>query len=287
MSTSPLRERMRGLMRMRNYSERTITIYIDAVAKFASHYGRSPEHLGSDEIRAYQIWLRDQKKVSWSSFNQIACALRFLYRHVLERPELVPRVEYGWREKRLPVVLSPDELIRFLHAVTDFRYLVLLITIYSAGLRLGEAVALGISDIDSARMLLRIRQGKGRKDRYVPLSPITLELLREHYRRERPRGEYLFSSRRDPDEPLDARAVQRYISAAARRAGLGKRISSRTLRHCFATHLLEQGTSTRVIQVLLGHSNIRTTETYTHVSPQTLGKACSPLDQILGRLRSE
>jgi site-specific recombinase XerD len=216
-------------------------------------------------------------------FNQIVCALRFLYVEVLGRADEVQRIAYARGEKRLPVVLSPEETARFLASITIPRYRVLLTTIYSAGLRLGEALALRAGDIDSSRMLIRIRQGKGKKDRYVPLSPMVLELLREHWRQEK-LSDLLFVGFQDRSRPLSPTVVQKYVRVAARAAGFRKIITPRTLRHSYATHLIEKGTSTRVVQVLLGHTNVHTTETYTHVSPHTLGTIISPLDQIVAGL---
>ncbi|HEV8659708.1 MAG TPA: tyrosine-type recombinase/integrase [Thermoanaerobaculia bacterium] len=283
MVTTPLRERMRSILRTRNYSPRTEETYIAAVAHFARHFGRSPDQLGAAQITEYQIWLREHKHISATAFNQVVCALRFLYGQVLGRFDEVQRIAYARRERRLPVVLSPEETARFLASIEIPRYRVLLTTIYSAGLRISEALALRARDIDSSRMLIRIWQGKGKKDRYVPLSPILLELLREHWRRER-LIDLLFPAVRDRSRPMDPATAQKYIARAAARAGLPKTVTARTLRHCYATHLIEKGTSTRVVQVLLGHSNVHTTETYTHVSPQTMGKVVSPLDLIAALL---
>lgn len=284
MVTSPLRERMRVMLRARNYSSRTEEIYIEAVARFARYFGRSPDQLGPDDIAEYQLQLRDKQRVSWTRFNQAMCALRFFYRHVLEREDLVKRLWFARAERKLPVVLSMEETIQFLRSIRSLRHRVLLMTIYASGLRTREALNLRVDDIDSARMLIRVRAGKGKKDRYVPLSPILLDLLREYWKQERP-GAILFSSPRDRSRPLNAAAVQRYVKNAAQRAGFAKPITPRTLRHSFATHLMEQGTSTRVIQVLLGHRHVRTTETYTHVSPQILDRAATPLDTVLARSR--
>ncbi len=283
MVTTPLRERMRSILRTRNYSPRTEETYIEAVARFARHFGKSPEQLGAAQITEYQIWLRETRHVSASLFNQVVCALRFFYVEVLNRPDQVVRVAYARTEKHLPVVLSVEETARFLASIEIPRYRVLLTTIYSAGLRLGEALALRAGDIDSSRMLIRIRQGKGKKDRYVPLSPLVLELLREHWRREK-LTDLLFARDQDRSRPLSDTTVQKYVRRAARSAGFRKIITARTLRHSYATHLIEKGTSTRVVQVLLGHTNVHTTETYTHVSPQTLGTIISPLDQIVAGL---
>lgn len=279
MATTVLRERMRSILRTRNYSPRTEETYIDAVARFARHFGQPPDQLGATQVTEYQIWLHEHKHASATLINQVVCALRFLYGEVLERPEEVTRIRYARRERRLPVVLSPEETARFLVSIPVARYRVLLTTIYATGLRIGEALALRARDIDSSRMLVRVRQGKGKKDRYVPLSPILLDLLREHWRHEH-LIDLLFPAFRDRSRPLDPATVQKYVARAARRAGFRVRITPRTLRHCFATHLIEKGTSTRVVQVLLGHSNVHTTETYTHVSPQTMGKIISPLEQI-------
>lgn len=282
MVTTVLRERMRSILSARNYSERTIDTYIRAVARFARHFGRSPDQLGSQEVTSFQIWLHEQQHVSASLLNQIMCALKFFYGQVLERKELAERIPYARRERRLPVVLSPEETMAFLRSIPTPRYQVLMTTIYAAGLRLSEALHLRGSDIDSSRMVIRIRQGKGKKDRYVPLSPIVLQLLRDHWRREHLR-DLLFPAEKDRSRPISPATVQRYLNRLHDRTGLHKNVTSKTLRHCYATHLIEEGTSTRVVQVLLGHSSVHTTETYTHVTPRTLAKAGSPLDQILAR----
>jgi site-specific recombinase XerD len=277
MASSPLRERMRQALRIRNMSPRTERIYLDSVARFALYFHLSPDRLGLPEIEQYLFFLRDVKKVSYCWFNQCVCALRFFYLYVLDRPELVLRIPYGRREHHLPLVLSVEELLVLLAAVGSLRDRVLLTVLYSAGIRLGEVCRLRVGDIDSPRMLLRIRQGKGHKDRFAPLSPIALELLRQWWRAARPTG-LLFPNMKDPSRPLSPSTVQRAVKIAARRAGITKPISPRTLRHSFATHLMEQGTSMRVIQVLLGHAHGRTTEIYTHVSPS---QARSPLDRLL------
>jgi integrase/recombinase XerD len=277
MVTTLLRERMRQALRIRNMSPRTERIYLDSVARFALHFHLSPDRLGLAQIEQYLFFLRDVKKVSYCWFNQCVCALRFFYLYVLDQPGLVLRIPYGRRERHLPVVLSVEELIAFLAATGSFRDRVLLTVLYSAGIRLGEICRLRVEDVDSPRMLLRIRQGKGHKDRFAPLSPIALDLLRQWWRSARP-AEFLFPNMKDPSRPINHTTVQRAVKIAARRAGITKTISPRTLRHSFATHLMEQGTSMRVIQVLLGHAHGRTTEIYTHVSP---AQARSPLDRLL------
>jgi site-specific recombinase XerD len=265
-------------LRIRNLSSKTTRTYISLVSRFALFFHRAPDRLALPEIERYLFFLRDEKKVSYCLFNQTVCALRFFYLHVMNRPDLVLRIPYGRREKHYPIVLSLDEVFAVLAALRSLRDRVLITVLYSAGLRLGEVCRLRVENIDSARMLLHIRQAKGHKDRYAPLSPIALELLREWWRqtmrKTRPTG-LLFPCANDPLRPLHPSTVQRALRIAVRRAGLTKRVSPRTLRHSFATHLMEQGMNIRVIQVLLGHAHTRTTEIYTHVSP---AHARSPLD---------
>ena len=210
--------------------------------------------------------------------NQTVCALRFLYRVTLGRGDLVPEIPFPRGVKKLPTVLSPDEVARLLRAVRQPKHRAVLMTIYAAGLRISEALALKVSDIDSERMVIHVRQGKGRKDRTVMLSPQLLNVLREHARRVRPR-DWLFTGRRH-DQPLHATAIQRACAEACKAAGLSKHATVHTLRHSFATHLLEAGTDLRLIQTLLGHNSIKTTAIYTHVSAQRLHATPSPLDRL-------
>ena len=277
-----LRRRMLADLRLRNYSPRTEKVYVSHVAGFARHYGRSPEELGPEEVRAYLQHLMEEKRVSRSAFNQTVCALRFLYRITLERPETIARLPYARREKRLPAILSPDEVGRLLEAVEDRRHRLVLVTVYAAGLRVSEVVALRLSDIDSERMTIQVRQGKGRKDRLVMLSPVLLEELRRYCRWARP-ADWLFPGQK-PGRPLTTRTVQKVCQKAVAAAGLGseRRITVHTLRHSFATHLLEEGTDLRVIQTLLGHSSLRSTAVYTHVSTHRLRRTVSPLDRLEG-----
>ena len=280
MVTTALRERMRAILRARNYSPRTEQTYIAAVIRFARHFHTPPDQLGAEQVIAYQLWLRDQKHASYVLFNQIVSALRFFYSEVLDRRDIVERIRYARWERRLPVVLSIDETIELLRSIEHPRYRVLLTTIYATGLRLSEALALRAADIDSKRMVVRVRQGKGKKDRYVPLPPLLLEMLREHWRREH-LCDLLFPHSLDPSRPADPTGVQRYLQRMMAKAGWSKKVTPRTFRHCYATHLLEQGASIRVVQVLLGHSDVHTTETYTHVSPSILGNVTGPLERVL------
>lgn len=276
-SVSPLRLRMHQLMKVRNFSPRTIEIYLAAVAKFARFFRRSPDKLGAEEILEYQLHLRDVRNASFAFFNQVMCALRFFYVEVLGRDEMLARIPFMRRERHLPVVLSTDEVVRLLAAPLSLRDRVLITLTYSAGLRLGEACRLEVRDIDSGRMLIRVRQGKGHKDRYAPLSPVTLELLREWYRATHPK-DLLFPTKKDPSKPIHHSTFQRALRIAVDRAGITKHVSPRTLRHSFATHAMEQGQPMPQIQVAMGHAHLRTTQTYTHVSPEN---ARSPLDKLI------
>jgi site-specific recombinase XerD len=248
------------------------------VARFAAHYGRCPSELGPEEAKAYLHQLIETEKMSWSLFNQAVCALRFLYRVTLERPEMIPHLPYPRQERRLPTVLSVGEVTRFFQALTHPRDRVALLTIYAAGLRVSEVLRLKPADIDSDRMLIHVRQGKGRKDRMVMLSPTLLEELRHYVRWARP-YHWLFPGS-DPTQPLSARALQRACRRAGEMARIGKRVTPHIIRHTFATHLLDAGTDLRIIQTLLGHRSVRTTTVYTHVSTQRLQATTSPLDRL-------
>ena len=238
---SLLRTRMIEDLRIRNYSEKTVEIYVRCVSEFAKHFRQSPEVLGEGEIREYQRYLVEEKKSSWAFFNQSVCALRFLYTKTLQKDWLVEHIPFAKREQRLPEVLSIEEVSRLFANVRAVKQCTILQTMYGAGLRLMEALSLEPNDIDSARMAIRIRQGKGRKDRYVTLSPTLLETLREYYRGYRSKGTWLFPNR-NRDQATHPTTVQRACSRAARTAGLSKRVTTHTLRHSFATSLLEAGT---------------------------------------------
>jgi integrase/recombinase XerD len=263
--SSLLRTRMIEDLRIRRYSERTVEIYVRCVSEFAKHFRQSPEKLGEGEIREYQRFLAHEKKSSWAFFNQTVCALRFLYTKTLGKDWLVEHIPFPKQERRLPEVLSIEEVSKLFANVRALKQRTILQTIYAAGLRLMEALNLQTTDIDSERMVIRVQQGKGRKDRYVTLSPTLLETLREYYKACGPKGTLLFPNR-NGDEPIHPTTVQRACSRAARSAGLNKRVTPHTLRHCFATNLLEAGTDLRTIQVLLGHGSINTTAIYLHIA---------------------
>lgn len=259
-----LRQRMIVDLRIRNYSPRTIDCYVRCVAAFARHFGRSPTELGPEQIRAYQMYLVERKHASWTAFNQAVCALRFLYGTTLQRPGVIEAIPFPRQPKRLPIVLSRSELARFFAAIPNVKHRSVLMTMYAGGLRVVEALKLRVADVDSARGCLRVQQGKGHRDRYTLLSPTLLAQLRTYWKATRPVSVWLFPGRR-ADTPLNASAIQRQCRPAVRRAGLTKRVTTHTMRHCFATHLLESGVDLRTIQQLLGHGSLQTTAVYLHV----------------------
>ncbi len=259
-----LRQRMIEDLRIRNYSDRTIPLYVNRVAKFAQYFGRSPHLLGPAEIRQYQVFLTKKKNRFWSEFNQTVCALRFFYRVCLNQEWIIEHIPFPRPEKKLPVILSLQEIDRFFEGIGNLKHRTLLLTIYATGLRISEALHLHLEDIDSARRLVRVRQGKGHKDRYVPLSETLLRQLRTYWKEDRP-GPWLFPGA-DSQRPLGVRSVQRVCQRAAAKAALSKGVTPHRLRHCFATHLLEAGTDLKTIQVLLGHRSLSTTSVYLHVA---------------------
>jgi integrase/recombinase XerD len=275
---TPLRRRMIEDMKLKNLAPSTIEVYTARAAAFARHFGRSPDALGREEVRSFLLHLVQEKHVSWSVYNQTVAALRFLYEVTLDRHGVMVRVPCPKQPKRLPTVLSLAETARFFSAIMSIKHRAILMTAYAAGLRISEVVALRVDDIDSQRMVLRVRQGKGRRDRNVMLSPRLLALLREYWKVARP-SEWLFPGD-VPGHPVTVGTVHRLCVQAARAAGLGKHVTVHTLRHSFATHLLEAGTDIRTIQLLLGHRNLKTTAIYTHVSPTALETTKSPLDRL-------
>ncbi len=262
---SLLRTRMIEDLRIRNYASRTIEIYVRCVALFAKYFSRSPEDLGAAQIREYQLYLLEEKKASWSFFNQTVCALRFLYGKTLKKDWLVEQIPYPRQEKRLPEVLSVAEVSKLFSCVRSQMHRAILQTMYGAGLRLTEALNLKPTDLDRERMVIRVRQGKGHKDRYVTLTPSVLEMLRGYYRSHRPKGQWLFPNR-SGKYPIHSSAVQRACRESARVARLNKRVTTHTMRHSFATSLLEAGVDLRTIQILLGHGSLNTTAIYLHIA---------------------
>ena len=274
---SALRRRMIDDMTLRNLSPATQRSYLHAVTKFSRHFGCPPDRLGLEDVRSFQVHLVAQG-ISWPALNQIVCALRFFYGVTLDRAEIPERIVYARTPRKLPSILSADEVVRFLEAVPSLKTRVALTTAYAAGLRASEAVSLKVADIDSGRMVLQVRHGKGAKDRTVMLSAALLAILRSYWRLARP-APWLFPGR-SPDKPIDVQVLHAACRSAAKAAGLTKRVSVHTLRHSFATHLLESGTDIRIIQVLLGHSNLSTTARYTPVATSTIARTQSPLDRL-------
>ena len=274
---TPLRQRLIDDLRLRNYSPRTIEAYTAGVARLAKHFHRSPDQLGVEHLRQFQLHLLEQQ-VSWSLFNVVVSALRFFYGTTLNRPDTVPFIAYGKRTRSIPSVLSVDEVRVLFEAAAPGRDRVLLQTAYACGLRISELIHLQVADIDSARMVAIVRQGKGRQDRQVPLSQRLLVTLRCHWRSHRSRP-WLFPGQA-AGRPLHPSNVQRLFQAALRRAGIAKRATPHTLRHSFAAHLLEAGVDLVAVQRLLGHGSLSTTAHYLHVSRRHLAKTPSLLDLI-------
>jgi len=279
---SPLRRRMIEDMTIRKFAPKTQHDYLQRVKNFAAYLGRSPDTASSEDVRHYQLHLT-ASGVGVPTVNQTVSTLRFFFKVTLGRPDLVERTTFVREPRKLPVVLSPEEVVRLLDAAPGLKYKAALSVAYGAGLRVSEVVALKVGDIDSKRMIIRVEQGKGGKDRYVMLSPHLLELLRAWWRAARPQG-WLFPGR-DRVQPMTTRQLRRACHAAAHMAEIGKPVSPHTLRHSFATHLLEQNTDVRVIQVLLGHAKLDTTALYTRVATRTIRKIMSPLDRITGKIK--
>ncbi|MBL9080896.1 MAG: site-specific integrase [Planctomycetales bacterium] len=282
---TPLRKRMIETLELRGVSPKTVRLYVDCTARFAGYFGRSPEDLGSEDVRAYLLYLVHERKVAWGTYTQALAALRFLYRWVLNRGEVVQDIRAPRPERRLPVVLSFAEVHRFFAAIPSFKYRTLLMFAYAAGLRVSEASRVRVADIDGERMVIRVVQGKRKKDRYTILSPLLLEMLRHYWWAARPK-DYLFPGRGRTGHVTNSTVQSACIEARAA-AGLAKEVTPHTLRHSFATHLLEAGTDLRVIQELLGHASPRTTAVYTHVSKALIGKTKSPLDLLVANHASQ
>jgi site-specific recombinase XerD len=279
---SPLRRRMIEDMTIRKFAPKTQHDYLQRVKNFAAFLGRSPDTASFEDVRRYQLHLTTSG-VGVPTLNQAVSTLRFFFRITLKRHDILEHTHFIHEPRKLPVVLSPEEVGRLLDAAPGLKYKAALSMAYGAGLRASEVVSLKIGDIDSKRMVIRVEQGKGRKDRYVMLSRHLLELLRAWWKAARPQG-WLFPGR-DRVQPMTTRQLNRACHAAAQMAELNKRVSLHTLRHSFATHLLEQNIDVRVIQVLLGHAKLDTTALYTRVATKTISEVMSPLEHIAGRFK--
>jgi integrase/recombinase XerD len=276
---TPLRQRMTEDMQVRNLSPHTQTSYIEQVSRFARHFDQSPEALGPEDIRAYQVYLTNERKLSPASVLIAVSALRFLYKVSLKKDwtfeDVIPAPK---KPQKLPVVLSPEEVLRFLDGVGSTKHRAILTTCYAAGLRISEAVRLRPTDIDSQRMVIRVEQGKGQKDRYVMLSPKLLETLRSYWRAVRPKR-WLFEGNVS-GRSITRGAVERTCQQARRVSSITKPISPHSMRHAFAVHLLESGTDVRTIQLLLGHRSLATTARYLRIATSKVCSTSSPLDLL-------
>ena len=275
---TPLRKRMTEDMTLRNFSPETQRSYIHYLAAFAKYFNSSPEDLGLESIREYQLYLIEDRKLSAESVNCFTAAARVLYTTTLELPWSRSHFPRQHVPGKIPVVLSPTEVAIFFKHIGIIKHRAVLMTCYGAGLRISEAVSLKVGDIDSSRMLIHVREGKGAQDRVTMLSPALLEMLRTYWRFQRP-ADWLFPAIK-PHKHISAATVQQICREAAHLAGFSKRVTPHTLRHSFATHLLENGADIRIIQSLLGHKRIDTTAHYTAVTCKTVAATASPLDAL-------
>ncbi len=283
---TPLRLRMIHDLQLRNRAQGTVNAYVRAVAQFARHYGCSPERLSGEQVRQYLVHMIEQERASWSQYNVARCALQFLYNVTLGRPERIEKLPWAKPPRRLPTVLSVQEVRRMVEIAAHCpRDKALLMTLYGAGLRISEALALKAQDIDSSRMLIHVRLGKGNKDRIVKLSASLLTALRDAWRA-RPKNagntptDRLFPRSGNPAKSIDRGTAFRIVAGAAKRAGITRRVGPHTLRHSYATHLLEAGADLHTIQLLLGHANLKTTTLYLHLSQTALNAAPNLLDLL-------
>ena len=271
-----LRDQMTMDMRLKGMSPKTISCYVGCMKAVAAHFGKSPAELSDDEIREYLYYLMEVRKTSQAVISQSYSALKFFFEHTLQRQWNHARIPRSKQRKKLPGVLSKEDVESIFSATKNLKHRAILMTIYSAGLRVGEATRLKVCDIDSKRMMIRVSEGKGLKDRYTLLGERNLEMLRTYWKAYRP-SDWLFAGN-DGSEPVSISSIQKVFSASLRKAGIKKKASVHTLRHCFATHLLESGTDLYYIQRLLGHKSAGTTSVYLHVAGKDIGKIKSPID---------
>ena len=274
-----LRQRMMEELQLRNSSEETIRAYISGVKRFAAHYRKSPDQMNAEDVRRYLLYLRNERKLSWSGIQVYRAALRFFYVRVLKQRWFDDEILPPKRHPKLPTVLSANEITNILDATRNLKHWTILATLYATGLRSHELRYLKIGDIDRERMLLHVRQGKGRVPRDLPLSPALLERLIIYWRWRKPK-EWLFPSRERIEHPMGDKSLRVICTNAGRRAGVKKHCHPHAFRHSFATHLLDAGADLRTIQVLLGHADIRTTARYLRVSTRLIQSVTSPFDTL-------
>ena len=271
---------MKQDLELRNYSDNTVTTYLDHMKRFITFHMKNPSLIELEDITTYQVYLVYSKKVSYSTFNLAVCSIKYFYKHILDKGFSIDLIPYQKKAKTLPNVLSRQEVMRIINAAVNLKNKALIQTIYATGVRLSELINLMVSDIDSKRMVVRIDEGKGKKDRYVMLSKTLLSTLREYWKDAQPKPKtYLFPGDK-PDTHFSRRSVQRIVKETTLLAHIDKNVTPHTLRHCFATHLLEDGVNIRIIQKLLGHKSLRATELYTHVAENYINQTTSPLDSL-------
>jgi site-specific recombinase XerD len=275
-----LHDRMEGDLKLRGLSPKTQRCYLSCARQFAAHYHRSPAEMGEREMTDFLRHLVQERQAAAPTIHMYVASLRFLYKVTLRRPDAVVNLPFPKVPRRIPEILTGSEVDRLISCITSIKYRTIAAAQYSAGLRISEARHLRPQDIDSARGVIQIREGKGRKGRQVALSDKLLSMLREYWRIERPQGEWLFPSPKYPTRPVGEDIVRRALQKAAQAARLRKKVTLHTMRHCFATHLLELGHDTEVIQHVLGHASVRTTRRYTHVRAEFLRRIRSPFDVI-------
>lgn len=275
---TPLREKMVRDMQLRRLSDNTQRVYTHAVFALARHYMKAPDRITNDQVQAYVLYMLNERKLTWSTCDTNVAGLKFFYGVTLGRNSMRLAIPPRKSEERLPEILSAGEISRLVAATNNLKHCVLLATAYSAGLRASELIHLKITDIDSDRMMIRVEQGKGNKDRYTLLSPRLLRQLRDYWRKYHP-SSWLFPGQK-PDRPLDRVSASKVFHAAKEKAGIHKAGGIHSLRHAFATHLLEAGVDARTIQLLMGHRSILSTMRYLQVTRKRLGATQSPLDLL-------
>jgi len=274
-----IRDKMKADLALRGFADTTKKEYLRRAQNFVAHYRRPPTQLGEPEIRKFLLYLVNERKLGAATHHMYVAAIKFLYRTTLGRPEVVANIPWPKQPQTLPDVLTGEEVERLFGQIATIKHRAILMTAYGAGLRISEACSLKPTDIDSKRMLIHVHDGKRSKDRYVMLSTRLLDVLREYWKAAHPRGAFLFPGR-IPGHPISTCAVQRMLRRVVADAGFAKHVTTHSLRHGFATHLLETGTDIRTIQRLLGHASIQSTARYTKVSERHIGRTKSPLDLL-------